>query len=624
MTEADRIAAWFPRGSLVTVLPSAGQSGRCLQVEEGADGSQGRVWDATTGESGPALPVPVGFESLLTPDGRFVVDLDDDGGSEVGTLVATSLDGTERRELTPGSGPYVLRGMDASADGRTLVVTRVDDRGHHVVLVPLSDTGEPRTVFSSPEEAWFAHPSADASLVCVDTIEHNPGVRRPAVTVVDTATGEVVAVANDLPAGPVRAVRFSSEPGDDRLLLSTERTGFARPAIWHPRTGERTDFDLPELRGEVMVLDWHPRTRRILLVEVGDGVHRLLELEESTGAVTLLDDGPGSYANPDVAAVYQYYWQSFFAPDGSIVVVTSDWTTPLHVRRIGTGRDGVAIPPVPVPSGRPLESALVESADGTEVQLWWARPAGRPRGTVLVVHGGPNLVTVDSYHPDYQAWLASGFAVASLNYRGSVSFGRAFREGFWGGAGDREIEDITAALQWLRERGLAEPASTFVTGASYGGHLTLLSAGRLPDLLTGGFAVVAMADWESAWAQMNAAIRTSWTSFLSMDTSGRADPARIDEALRRFSSINYVDEVRASVWLFQGSRDTRTPPEQAKRYAEQLAAAGGDVLLEWFDAGHEPTGAAGAEGQFRRMLELADLRLAGRRWADHVDSAAVG
>ncbi|MGS0567251.1 hypothetical protein ACU8V6_00450 [Vibrio alginolyticus] len=61
-------------------------------------------------------------------------------------------------------------------------------------------------------------------------------------------SGAPVATLDDLPAGPVRAVGFSSEPGDERLLLDTERSGFSRPAIWHVRTGERRDFDLPAWR----------------------------------------------------------------------------------------------------------------------------------------------------------------------------------------------------------------------------------------------------------------------------------------------------------------------------------------------------------------------------------------
>ena len=155
-----------------------------------------------------------------------------------------------------------------------------------------------------------------------------------------------------------------------------------------------------------------------------------------------------------------------------------------------------------------------------------------------------------------------------------------------------------------------------MTGHSYGGHMSLLSVGRLPDSFAGALAIVAMADWESAWAEMNPALRKTWTSFLSLSPDGTFDHSRIDSTLQRFSSINYVDAVRASVWLYQGSRDTRTPPEQARSYADRLAAAGGDVLVEWYDAGHEPTGTEGAVRACARLLELAEARLAGTAWHD--------
>ena len=79
----------------------------------------------------------------------------------------------------------------------------------------------------------------------------------------------------------------------------------------------------------------------------------------------------------------------------------------------------------------------------------------------------------------------------------------------------------------------------------------------------------------------------------------------------------------ASAWLYQGLRDTRTPPEQARTYAERLRAAGGDVLLDWFDAGHEPTGIDGVRVEFERMLEPPSLRLGGGTWASSPPMRAV-
>ncbi len=166
---------------------------------------------------------------------------------------------------------------------------------------------------------------------------------------------------------------------------------------------------------------------------------------------------------------------------------------------------------------------------------------------------------------------------------------------------------MQAAVGWLREHGLGDPATTFITGASYGGHLTLLSMGRLPALFAGGLAHVAMADWAAAWHDMNPALRGAWRAFLG------GTPEEVPELLERYSAVNFVDRVTGSVWLNQGARDTRTPAAQAQRYADLLREAGGDVLLDWFDAGHEPTGLDGPADDQRRMLELVERALAGLR-----------
>lgn len=601
------IEARFAVPYLLTVRPVPGAEDLALLVENHPQGSGARIWRAPD-EPSALLPFPVGVGAILTPDARWVVDLDDGGGSEVGGLVAIAVDGSERIELTPGRPPYVLRGLESSADGRFVVATLVDEDGFHVVLIPVDPWGEPRIVYSNPVEAWYGQVSRDGSLVSIDTTAHNPGIRRPLLTVVDGRTGETVATLDDLPAGPVRGVRFSAVEGDDRLLLNTERSGYARPAIWDPRTGARRDFELPDLAGEVIPVDWHAATGRILAVHVHDGIHRLVEIEEAGGAASVVREG-GSFADPDVADLHPFQWASYYAPDGAIRAVRSRWDVPLHVTQVSRdGAEDVLIPPAPVPPGRPLASTMVTSADGTRVQLWSARPEGEVRGTVLAIHGGPNLVTVDAYLPSAQAWLEAGFAYASLNYRGSVTFGRAFREGFWGVGGDREIEDVAAAIDWLRAQGLADPASTFITGESYGGHMTLLSVGRLPDLFAGGLAQVAVAEWSAAIAAMNPAVRTVWSSWVP------------PELVERFSAITYLDDVRASVWINQGSVDTRTPIVGVQRYVDELRAAGGDVVLDVFQGGHEPTGLESAAVDQLRMLALATRTLAGQRW-DGLDLA---
>lgn len=586
---------------LLTVRPVIGTADLALLIEDHPPGSRARSWRAGEEPSEP-LPFPVGVGAIITNDGRWVVDLDDGGGSEVGTLVATAVDGSEVVDLTPGRPAFVLRGLEASHDGSAIVVTVVDEDGFHVLVIPADPWGPPRTVYSSPVEAWYGQISPDGAFVSVDTTDHNPGIRRPVLTVVDVVTRDTVAVLDDLPDGPVRGVRFSAIAGDSRILVNTERSGFARPAIWDFRSGERTDFDLPELHGEVIPLDWHAQTGRVLAVHVDDGIHRLVELFEADGSMDVVAEG-GSFANPDVADLHPFQWASYFAPDGGIRVVRSSWNVPLHIEHAADGQKELLIPPASVAAGTPLTSTMVRSADGTRVQVWFGRPTGRaPIGTVLEVHGGPNLVMIDGYEPSAQAWLDAGFAYAALNYRGSVTFGQAFREGFWGSGGDREIEDVAAAVAWLREQGVADPASTFITGASFGGHLTLLSVGRLPNLFAGGLAHVAVADWTAALAEMNPAVRSVWTTWVP------------PEMVERYSAISYLDDVTASVWINQGALDTRTPIVGVRRFVDGLDARGGDVVMDIFDGGHEPTGLENLEHDQRRMVELALRTRNGQRW----------
>ena len=612
MSANDAWRARFFAPHPVAFRPVQGSTDLALVIVQGLSGIGGYVWHGGTGERTAVVAADVAWGATLTPDGRHIVQLDDPDGSEVGHLHAIPIGGGRSRDLTPGFGWYVVRGVDIAADGSVVLATLVDGSGFALWLLDLVGDARPRRLFLSPNEAWYGILSADARLAAIDTTDHNPGVRRFAVSVVDTTRGEVLASLSDGPLAPVHRIRFSGRAGDPRLLVETERSGFARPCLWDPLTGARLDIDLPDLKGDVLALDWDVERERLLLLHVDGGVHRLLEHHLDTGDTVTLDLPPGAYAEPDVGDVHPMVFASHYAPDGTLRLLRSRWNEPLHEleRREADDKLQVRLEPAPVPAGRVFTSNLVTSRDGTAVQLWFAAPAGDGpvHGTVLAFHGGPNLAVVDKYDPSAQAWLDQGFAYAVLNFRGSVTFGRAFREGFWGSLGDHEIQDVEAALGWLRGQGFADPTTTFATGASYGGLMTLLCLGRLPDAFAGGLAHVALADWALAYAGMNPALQAAWRGFLG------GTPETAPERFRRASPIGWVDAVRAPVWLNQGRHDTRTPPGQAQAYADALRAAGGDVLIEWFEGGHTIPGLDRTLADQQRMFELVDRRLRGLRW----------
>ncbi|WP_405442947.1 prolyl oligopeptidase family serine peptidase [Streptomyces niveus] len=587
-----------------------------LMTHDGPDGSVLTVWDA---EKDVSRPIAGDYgdprNAVLSADGTAILNLLDDNGSEMGHVWSLPVDGGPPDNLTPGLPPYTLRGIDVARTGDLAVVSAVDGDGFSLLLLDTTGERPPRRLFSSTAEAWNALVSADGKWAAVDTTDHNPGLRRFAVTVVSTSADgpETPLTLSDGPAEPVRGIRFSPVPGDDRLLVSTERTGHLRPCVWHHTARSRIDLDAPHLTGDVAPLDWSDDAAYVLLVHVDAGVHHVLEWHPETGALRDVPHPPGAFFEADIADAHTNYWASHYGADGQIRLLHQRFDQPLSLLRADreTGEVTPRWTPPLRPRGVPLTSHTVRSADGTPVQLWAGRPAGAegPRPLLFSVHGGPQLVTVDRYTPEAQAWLANGFAYAAVNYRGSQTFGRDFREGFWGRVGEREMEDVAACVEWLVREGVAAPGAIFISGASYGGYLSLLSLGRRPDLFAGALAFVPMADWTGAYADMNPALRTAMRTFF------QRDPDDEPEAFRQASPISWVEQVRAPVWIKTGSHDTRTPPRQVHGYAEALEAAGGDVTVEWFSGGHETSSRTAELADQQRMMDLVAMALRGERWA---------
>lgn len=612
---SDTVPSWRARFEapfpVAVRLALGGGGDRSAIITQGIDGFSLEVWDGATRQLHDVSFDNASPATAVTADGRWVLDILDPTGSEVGHLHAISFDGAISRDLTPHFDGYVVRGLDVTEDCRFVVLTVANEHGFAVWWLDIEQRKEPSRLFWSETEAWSAIVSADATLVAIDTTDHNPGIRRFAVTVVDARTGDVVATLTDGPLGPVRRVAFSNVAGDPRVLANTERSGWARPVVWNPLTGHRTDITLDELRGDAIALDWNAARGRVLILHNDAGVHSLLEHDLVAGTTSVLPVPPGAYADFDTGDAFPVIFSSHYAPNGTLRVVRSRWDVPLHLLELGGDGNVVEVlaPPV-VPTGMSLTSHTVSSADGTPVQLWIGRPPGDTIvGAVLEVHGGPNLVTVDRYDPTAQAWLDAGFVFASLNYRGSVTFGREFREGFWGKVGEGELDDIAAAVDRLVEHEGVPAWAIFITGASYGGFLTLLALGRLPDRFAGGLAHVALADWRAAYPDMTPALQVAWRSFIGGSIEDCGD------AWIKASPITYVDDVRAPVWLNQGEYDTRTPPVQAQRYADALRAAGGDVVIKFFPGGHSPGGLHALRTDFSRMLELTHRALAGEPWS---------
>ena len=120
-------------------------------------------------------------------------------------------------------------------------------------------------------------------------------------------------------------------------------------------------------------------------------------------------------------------------------------------------------------------TAKFKSADGTEVEAFFYPPAsGRAKKapTILRIHGGPTTQFDFSFDPYAQLYAANGYAVVMPNPRGSTGYGTDFAAAIYADWGNKDFDDVMAAVDHAAAIGLADPKRLGVGGWSYGGILT--------------------------------------------------------------------------------------------------------------------------------------------------------
>ena len=116
------------------------------------------------------------------------------------------------------------------------------------------------------------------------------------------------------------------------------------------------------------------------------------------------------------------------------------------------------------------------SRDGTEIEAFVVKPPGfssrRRYPGILLIHGGPQAQYDTSFDFQAQLYAANGYVVVMPNPRGSTGYGQDFCRAIWKAWGERDYEDVMAAVDYIVAQGWADPQRLGVTGWSYGGMLT--------------------------------------------------------------------------------------------------------------------------------------------------------
>jgi dipeptidyl aminopeptidase/acylaminoacyl peptidase len=549
--------------------------------------SQAWAHDLSDGSWRQASEEPVGTEmTWMLPDGR-IAWWHDATGAERGRVVATPFAGGEPTPAFSALPDGWLMGLSFAA-GRTAIGLEVE--GSYRIFV-LETDGEARELASFKRAAGvgggWGHTagglSTDGALLCIVHAEHGD-ILHNAMRVLDAATGAVIDDLED----PGRNLESTVWLPDGRLIFTSERGAFERPAIWNPRAGERRDIEV-DLPGAVFPVDRFADGALLARHEL-DGAAQLLRLDEDGSfeeLTALVGDIDDAAVRPDGAAWYRY----------------SDPSTPPETRDT-SGAVVVQSPDPSPPPGRPYESRFATNPHGDRIQMLVATPPGDgPFPTVLNIHGGPEWHERNRFDGEVQAFVDHGYAVASINYRGSTGYGIAFREALIGRVCITESEDILACLDALVADGTTDAAHVYWSGWSWGGCLACFNAGVNPERFRAIFAGIPAGDFVAAhWA--SAPELQAWD-----DAAYRGSPEEVPESYRQSDPMTYVEHVRSPVLIIAGENDPRCPIEGITPWVDAVRAGGGEVQLHTYAAGHHANDMSQQVDHMRMVLAFfADHR----------------
>ena len=273
--------------------------------------------------------------------------------------------------------------------------------------------------------------------------------------------------------------------------------------------------------------------------------------------------------------------------------------TPLLSNRPGLSK-------IPLGGG---EILTLPTRDDVEITAYLTHPAGgkNPDSPLIVIpHGGPEVRDYFDYNHEAQFLATRGYQVLQVNFRGSSGYGRAFAEAGYGEWGGVMQNDVTDAVRYLNDNGIARAGNACIVGYSYGGYAALYGAASTPALykcvVSGGGVSDLLADL-SFTREVYGAASESYQYWLK----SMGNPIDDRELLSVRSPIKNADKIKQPVLLFHGEYDSIVSVEQSRRMQSALKRADGNVTyIEFENEGHGHNGWE-METRIRYLTEIENF-----------------
>ncbi len=526
--------------------------------------------------------------AFWSPDSRSLLFINDKGGDENFLLYGVDVASGEQKNLTPFEKTRVeIVKISHSVKDRILLgINNRDPRWHDVYSLDLA-SGKLTLVMQNDGYAGFL---SDATLT----------LRMAQKSRSDGGTDYYRMAGNQPEAMPVTQVALE----DALTTTPLDFTADGKTLYWTDSRGRNTAALMAQdvATGQTRILAEDPRADiSNALYDIHTGRALAYELEYLQREYLPLD--------PAISADLAFLKH---AAKGDFSIVSQNDANDKWVVEI----DAVTTPPStwlyerkgkrlrklfvsrPELEGAPLVQMFpqtIPARDGLTLVSYLTLPKGAdPQGRgqasapvpmVLFVHGGP--WARDSYgYQRYSQWLANrGYAVLSVNFRGSAGFGKNFIS-----AGDLEWgrkmhDDLLDAVEWAVQHGVTTRDKVAIMGGSYGGYATLAGMAFTPTTFACGVDIVG----PSNLFTLLETIPPYWESFRQQFYKRMGDPTT--EAGRALlterSPLNAAENIVRPLLIGQGANDPRVNVRESDQIVATMSAKKIPVTYVLFpDEGH--------------------------------------
>lgn len=527
-------------------------------------------------------------QHFWAPDGKSLGYIQDKGGDENFLLYRIDVETGEETTMTPfeNTRVQIIGSSETIKDKLLIGINNRNPQFHDVHLLDIN-SGEMELVFQNNGYAGFmADDTLTLRMAMAQNASGGTDYYRVADNVVETEPFETTAMEDSLTTSP------AGYTTDGSILYWLDSRGRNTAALYAQDTasGEKTliaQDDKADLGGTIR----DPKTGLVEAYSVNYLKNEWVATDpELKAALDWLDErlegefGISSRTEDDQTWIV---WNDPMTEPASTFIFDreAETLTPFYTSR----PDLEGMPLLPM---HPIEIA---SRDGLTLPSYLTLPVGSdPDGTgkpakagpmVLLVHGGPWARDGYGFNPLHQMLANRGYAVLSVNFRGSTGFGKDFINAGNKQWGLKMHDDLIDATNWAVDQGIAGKDQVAIMGGSYGGYATLAGLAFTPETFACGVDIVGPSNLET----LLETIPPYWAPVVKLFHERMGDPNTEEglALLKAASPLYKADKITKPLLIAQGANDPRVKQAESDQIVGAMKDAGIPVTYVLYpDEGH--------------------------------------